>query len=169
MRIPLISFSVLFLLFSTLVFPQGQEQKEKKMPKDELEELMNSAIPFAQKMLKEHGEFFPYGEAIDSHGKIVAVGAHDGREQPPSTELIRLLTDGLRAGAKSGEYKATAIVYDVRIIPPGSNEKSDAIAINLDHRDGLSIITFLPYKISGKDVIYGEMFAQKGEAKIFQR
>ncbi len=31
-------------------------------------------------MLRQHGEFFPYGGALDEHGAVVAVGATDGRE-----------------------------------------------------------------------------------------
>lgn len=49
-------------------------------PKNDCEKLMTSMLPFAQKMLRQHGEFFPYGGALDEHGAVVAVGATDGRE-----------------------------------------------------------------------------------------
>jgi len=163
-------FAIVVLVCSAVVSASGQTQeiKGKKMPKEELEQLMNEVLPFAQKMLKDYGEFYPYGGFINSKGEIVFSGAHDGNEHPSSKDLIDLMTKAFQTAAKSGECRATAIMYDSRIIPPGSTQKSDAIAINLDHADGLSIIVFLPYQIKEKgNVIYGEMFAQKGESKIF--
>src|SRR6266404_4879972 len=82
-------------------------------PKSECEQLMNSALPLAEKMLKEHGEFFPYGQVLGTDGKTAEVGAYDGRERPPSADLIRMLKKTFVAGAKSGKYRATALVYDV--------------------------------------------------------
>ncbi len=140
------------------------------MPKEELDELMNDILPFAQKMLSEHGQFFPYGGAITSKGEIIHVGASDGDEHPPSQKLIDVLIESFQAKAKSGEYRATAIVFDVRVKPPLSEQKTDAVQINLDHADGLSVECFLPYQLKRKgEVVYGEMFAQKGSARVFKQ
>jgi hypothetical protein len=62
------------------------------------------------------------------------------------------------------------VIYDVRIVPPGQTEKSDAVAIDLDHRDGMSVIMYFPYRLtSEKKVIWGELFASKGSNDIFPR
>jgi hypothetical protein len=39
-----------------------------------------------------------------------------------------------------GLYIATAIVVDVRTIPPGKKEKQDAVEVRLDHVSGYSVI-----------------------------
>jgi len=149
---------------------KAQNVKTRKMPKEELEELMNARLPFAQKMLSEHGEFYPYGGAINSSGDVVAIAAYDGDEHPPSQKLIDLLVELFRVEAKAGTYRATAIIFDVRVIPPKSGQKTDAIRIDLDHVDDLSLTLFLPYRIMEKgEVVYGEMFAQAGSAKIFKK
>jgi hypothetical protein len=57
-------------------------------PKSQCEQLMNSALPFAQQMLSEHGEFHPYGETLQVDGKILSVAGYDGRERPPSQQII---------------------------------------------------------------------------------
>lgn len=44
-------------------------------PKAEAEKLMNSAMPLAIKMLKEHGEFYPYGATLTIDGRIIDHGA----------------------------------------------------------------------------------------------
>jgi hypothetical protein len=136
-------------------------------PRDECEYLMNSVLPFAEQMLLKHGEFYPYGAALTADGKVAGVGVYDGREHPPSNDVITLLKEAFIQGAKSGEYTATALIYDVRVILPSSGKKSDAIAISLNHQDGYSLIVMLPYEIKQGRIQFGETFAQKGEADIF--
>jgi len=65
---------------------------------------------------------------------------------------------------------ACALVYDVRVIPPGATEKSDAVAIDLNHRDGMSVTMLYPYHIApDKKVTFGQPFAWKGADDIFTR
>src|ERR1700730_12802808 len=116
--------------------------------KSDAETLMNAVLPFAEKMLEQHSEFFPYGAAMKPNGEIVNVAGYDGQEQPPSNEIIELIKTELRKDAAKGQYKATAIVYDVRVVPPGKANKSDAIAVALDHRDNYSVIVMFPYSLS---------------------
>ena len=135
--------------------------------KEDSQVLMESVLPLAEKLLSEHGEFFPYGGAMKPSGEIVSVAAYDGDEHPPSAELIKLLQDSFKASAKNKEYKATAVVYDVRVQLPESGEKSDAIAIALDHETGYSVVVLIPYNISNDQISYGTIFAQAGKNNIF--
>jgi hypothetical protein len=147
----------------------AQNSKGDKMPKEELEKLMDDILPLAQKMLKDYGEFFPYGGSMTKDGKVQQVGSSDGTEHPPSQKLIELMIESFRADAKAGRIKATAIVMDVRITLPDTDQTSDAILVRLEHIDGLSLNVFFPYSIKGKgEVVYGKTFAQKGEARIFK-
>ena len=148
----------------------AQNVKTDKMARDELDALMNSVLPFAQKMLSEHREFYPYGEALTTKGEVISIGSSDGDEHPPSQKLIDMMTESFQAKARSGEYRATAIVVDVKVTDPSTGKKADAISIRLDHRDDMSLVVFLPYEIDSKGkVTYGELFAQKGDSKIFTR
>lgn len=137
-------------------------------PKSECESLMNEALPFAEQMLSKQGEFFPYGQALSTAGKVVSVAAYDGREQPPSADLIHFLKHAFVQGAKSGEYKATALVYDVRVTLPSSGKKSDAIAVSLNHRDNYSVVVLFAYQIKDGKYVPGEVIAQKGENDVFK-
>lgn len=137
-------------------------------PKEEVEEVMNSGLSFGTEMLEKHGEFFPYGGAMTASGEVISVGGYTGEEQPPSQEVIELLRNGYRKAAESGEYKATALFYDVRVVPPESTTKSDAIAVELDHEQGYSVVVFFPYQLNSGKVIFGQVFAQQGANEIFQ-
>lgn len=159
MRIPL---TILSLMYSLVAGAQNMTP-----PKAECENLMNSALPFAEQMLQKHGEFFPYGAALKATGEILSFAGYDGHEQPPSNDIIRLLKEGFIKGAKSGEYKATALVYDVKIVLPSSSKKSDAISVSLNHRDNYSVTVFFPYQLLNGQLTFGEAFAQKGAADVF--
>jgi hypothetical protein len=136
-------------------------------PKADCQALMNWVLPFAKQMLTTHGEFFPFGGAMRPDGQPVAIGGYDGNEHPQSVDVIALMKNGFIAAARKGEYKATAIVYDARVKLPSTEEKSDAIAISLNHRDNYSVKVLFPYKIDSRKLILGTSFAQKGEADIF--
>jgi hypothetical protein len=136
-------------------------------PKSECEMLLGAVLPFAEQMLRDHGEFHPYGAAMKLDGEIVSVAVYDGREFAPSIDTIKLLKDAFIRAAYERTYKATAHAYDVRVKLPTNGEKSDAVAISLNHEDGYSVVVLFPYKIESGSLYFGEVFAQKGEADIF--
>jgi hypothetical protein len=137
--------------------------------KQESEKLMNAILSLAQNLLRDYGEFYPYGGYMKPDGEIVHIGVKDEEtDHPKSNDLLHLLRDSFSAMAKAGECKVTAIVFDVRVNLPDTDKKGDAIQICLDHVDGYSVEVFFPYEIieSGR-VIYGAIFANKGKSEIF--
>ena len=119
-------------------------------------------------MLAKHGEFYPFGSTMKASGEIVEQAASDGQEHPASQTLIDLMTEAFRREALAGDIRAAAVCYDVRTIPPGQAEKSDAICVGLEHNTGQCVSVFLPYKKGwfGK-IQYGELFAAARDAQIF--
>src|SRR5690348_1235831 len=104
---------------------------------------------------------------MKSDGTIGQNMAYDGREHPPSQPLIDLLHGEFAADGKTGAIIASAVVYDVRTVPPGETEKTDAVAIELDHRDNYSVVVFIPYVVEAGSVHFREAFARKGNFRIF--
>jgi hypothetical protein len=138
------------------------------MARPDLDALFNTALPFAQQMLVERGAFYPFGATMKSDGKIDQVGAHTGEEFPESQELMDLLLGAYRAQALKGELRATALCFDVRTIPPGQTEKSDAICVRLEHVDGDVVDVLLPYCMdSDGNLTWGELFATHGAGTVF--
>ena len=138
--------------------------------KKDYEKLMNALLPLAEKMLKDHGEFYPYGGYMKPDGEIVHVGAKDeDDDHPKSKGLLYVLRDSFSEMARVGECKATAIVFDVRINLPGTTKKTDAIQVCLEHSDSYSADVFFPYEIEGSRLNYGVTFAQEGKHEIFNR
>ena len=87
------------------------------MAHPDLNQLLNSLLPFAERTLAEHGEFFPFGTTMKPDGEIVAVSACDRDERPPSQSVIDLLTHAFRQQARNGDLRAAGICYDARTTP----------------------------------------------------
>ena len=104
---------------------------------------------------------------MQEDGKIVSVAGYDGDQQPASDHVIRLIKSGLVDGARKGTYRATALVCDVKVRLPATGEKSDAVSVSLNHRDGYSVIVIFPYKIDGEVLDFADPYAEKGEGDIF--
>jgi hypothetical protein len=136
--------------------------------KQESERLINAVLPLAEKMLKQHGEFYPYGGYMKPDGTIVDVGAEDpDTDRPKSRDLIYVLRSSFREMASGNQCKAVAVVFDVAVNLPSSSRKSDAIQVCVDHAEGYSVEVFFPYQIVNNQIVYGETFAQEGKHEIF--
>jgi hypothetical protein len=129
-----------------------------------MDALLSAALPFAKQQLAKHGEFFPYGVAMSLDGQIALVAGDTGTERPPSTEVLDILYEGLRS--KAEENRGAAVVADVRL----RGEESDAIQVEVEHRDGIALKVFLPYRkkrLGGVET--GQMRAEAGERRIWPR
>ena len=135
--------------------------------KADCEKLLDELIPFAEKMLREYGEFLPFGGYMLPEGAIVHAGAQSGEEHPPSQDLIDILRGAYQKKASRREVRATALVYDVRVKPPGGDQVQDAILVELDHETHYSIRVVFPYRLLNGAISRGETFAMKGTDAVF--
>ena len=137
--------------------------------KADVEALLNDLLPFAKRMLAVHGEFFPFGGYMRTDGSIVHAGATDPTtDRPTSATLIETLTRDFCKRARRHEIRAAAVVFDVEIIPPGGTAKTDAIQVNLEHKDSYCAEVFFPYRLADFGSLeFGETFAQEGRHVVF--
>jgi hypothetical protein len=144
--------------------------KPMPTPKEDAEALMNDLLPFAKRMLSDHGEFLPFGGVMETSGKIIWQGATTGEDHSPSKDLIEILRNAHIEAAQAGTIRASAIVYDVLIVPPGREVKQDAISVELDHRDNYSVVVHFPYSIDiDGDLSVEKPFAGAGSDLVFPR
>ena len=129
---------------------------------------MNAVFPLAEKMLRDYGEFYPYGGYLRPDGEIVDVGAeYPDTHYPKSRDLIHVLRSSFQEMVRTKRCKAVAIVFDIVVSLPEAGGKSNAIQMCLDHIDGYSAEIFFPYQIINGEIVYGETFAQEGKHEIF--
>src|SRR3546814_40230 len=73
---------------------------------EELHRLVDDLLPFAEKMLREHKEFLPFGGHMKPDGEVVWEGAYNGEELPLSQDLIDMLHESNRSMPRQHLRKA---------------------------------------------------------------
>jgi len=136
--------------------------------KEESEELMDSVLIHARNLLTKFRGFLPYGGYMEPDGAIRHVAVDDpDNEYPGSEPLIEALQTSFQELARNRQCRAVAIVCDVRVQPPGSAEKSDAIQVSIEHIDGYAVKVFFPYSFVDDNPVYGETFVWQAERQFF--
>lgn len=131
---------------------------------------MQEMLPLAKKMLADHGEFYPYGGVLCTDREIVHLGAKESEtDMPASRILIEILQRHFQEQATSGAIMASCLVFDVRIRRPGTEDKVDAIQLNLDHRNDYSVEVIFPYRVKDGELVLDQPFAQAGDGMVFAR
>ena len=140
---------------------------------EKLHELLTYCNDFAETMLKDSQEFYPFGAVLGGDQKVAAVGAHLGEEHPNPSELYKLLLDTFREQATNGEIIAAAIASNVDI--PGNYEPSypDGVRVQLECINYARFI-YTPYSVSEKgflkksiEINFLEPFAVEISPQIF--
>jgi len=138
------------------------------MAHPDLEKLLNTLLPFAQQMLSKYGEFYPFGATMSPDGQVNCVATHDGAERPESQKIIDMMTQTFGQKAKAGEIHAAGICMDIRTIPPGQTERTDAICVCLEHQSGEAVDVCVPYKKGlFKRFKYAALFASRRTPQFF--
>jgi hypothetical protein len=119
-------------------------------------------------MLAKHGEFYPFGSSMTTDGKIVAHGAYDGDENPPSQQLIDLLTHAFRQQAVAGQIRASWDLLRHPNCSTGSVREDRRHLHELRAPERRSGDICLPYKKGwfGK-ISYGEIFGAARKREFF--
>jgi hypothetical protein len=139
-------------------------------PRDELDALLNAVLPFAEQMLTQHGDFYPFGATISRDGKIALIQPfiEEEEEIPDSPQLVHTLYQGLRDQALRREIRGGAVCTNVSMRPEGADEETDAVRVSLDHANHVPLDVFQPYAIERSgDVVYGAIVAVAADPRVF--
>jgi hypothetical protein len=119
-------------------------------------------VPFAEQTIRENGEMFPFGASIDTQCTVAMLAVDlRGQEQPASLDVLDELYQAAVQTADS--LRAVAFVADVRV------GQADALRVELEHRDGVTLTVLVPYSRSRfrKSITLGEMTVSAGAHRIF--
>ena len=128
----------------------------------DFEVLMGTVLPSAESTLKRFSELQPFGASITTDGDVVRLNA-DPRlgQNPRARDVLR----GIYGGAREAAYarRALAVVQD------GRSGGSDAMRIDLEHKDGPCMTVVVPYAISRFKKTYtrGTMTAGPCERRVW--
>jgi hypothetical protein len=132
-----------------------------------MNELLNACLPFARRMIEQHGEFHPFGASLATDGTVQFDGVDSDAAFPPGREVVELLRTALRAKAELEEINAAAICANVDMRAPG-DQTQDAIQVAIEHRDAEPILVFMPYrKTRLRGYEFDDLSAVEGVRTVF--
>lgn len=122
---------------------------------DDLDELLDVVLTFADEQVARAGALAPFGASVGTDG-AAALAAADPTSAGSET-VLAVLRDGFRS--RAGALRAVAVVADVR------TADSDAVRVELEHREGTCLVVLQPYSRSRlrKKVTFGAMSVSVGE------
>jgi len=130
---------------------------------DEMDALLDALVGFARKMLVQRSAFYPFAAEVTSDGRVQMVTADLDAAEPPSEVVLAALHERLRGDASRGEVRAAGTCADVRIEADDGDGSSDAIRVEIEHRDADPVRVFLPYVVEAPGrVVFGELRAEPG-------
>lgn len=129
-----------------------------EVAKTEMDKVLTAAVTFAKSMLEEQGAFYPYAVKLTEGGDTEMVTVPSG-----SDDAMATLLGGL-AGQRF-ELRVGAVVAAVHL----ESIASDAVRVDIEHRDGAALTLVLPYtrKKLRKKIDWGEMQSMVVEPRIW--
>lgn len=105
---------------------------------------------------------YPFGAAMTADGELKMLAADSGSGEHPASQDV---LDALYAGARESreEHRAVAFAADVKA------NGSDAVRVELEHREGTALVLVVPYTRSRfkKTVTLGRMAGGVGERRVW--
>jgi hypothetical protein len=130
----------------------------------ELDQLLEAALGFAQRELAKRGEFYPYAVVVrhDGDTELVAGPTDETNDRPPSAAVVAACRTALIE--RRDQLRATALVANL-----GLPDGSDAVQVELEHSEGSAITVLLPdsKKRFGRGVDYGQLRAATGTRHVW--
>lgn len=114
---------------------------------EQLSALVTYCTDFAKTMLKDTGDFYPFGATLTNDGKFGSVGGHNGQERPNAQEIYKLLGCNFAADAAAGKLSAVALAANVNIPDEYSPSAPDGVRVHVE-AEGFSRFIYMPYRIT---------------------
>lgn len=132
----------------------------------ESEELLNDGLAIARALLVKDGEFKPFASGLTRDREVERV-AGISRGERSSREIVGLLEQSLRGEADERNYRAIAIVSDVRFEVDGDPEPRAAVQVTLEHREGYCVDVIARYTRNRDSIEFDRLMASPRVGRVF--
>jgi hypothetical protein len=134
----------------------------------DLQLLADRILPFARDAIAEEGFLVPVAACVSPRGEVVPLRRSqpvDGEVDVP--ELVDELLRALRTLAQRGDARAVAWCIDMRVVPPGTTEKTDAIVLFFESAAGASVVV-TPYRDApGPGTAFAKPYGYRAQPQVF--
>ena len=128
---------------------------------DDLDGLTALVLETAERHLASHGEFAPFAAGISQSGEASLSHAAPDGDESSAADLLEALYEGAREEAAT--ERAVAFAADVAL------EGSDAVQIELEHREGVALCLIVPYgrRRLRRGVTFSGMTVNAGDPRVW--
>jgi hypothetical protein len=136
------------------------------MSRDDFAALSNVLLEHAKRAIIEDGALLPVGATVTEGGEVVPLARINSfdDEKDDVQSLVDEILRTFRTLAKEKKVRAVAWCVDMRVVPPGSQDKTDALMLFCESVDGAALVVMNPYadapgpatKFSGRHVLSTE-------------
>lgn len=138
-------------------------------------ELLNTAMEYARRVLKRYGEIGPFAFSMDDAGNVSRETLDLPRLPPDAESLWKLLHDHVSERARRSEIQAVAVAAIVTLAQASPEGYSDGVVFHIERRGGYAIKVIVPYAIYGgllwnllpRRVVNGKIIVREIPATIF--
>jgi hypothetical protein len=137
-------------------------------PRDDMNLVCRTAGDFAFQQIAKYGDFIPFAVVIDREGGLRFVALGEDQVEDGGPKDLAKVRNILRAGAKKGEYVATAVASDVRVRLEDNGEVTDAVRVEVEHISDEPTTCILPYRRKKKAVgQHIDPYLEPGDRVVF--
>ena len=137
--------------------------------RDEVNRLLSQAYQAAEFMLSRGRGFEPFSLAMGPDGGIRIINAVLDPTQPSTIEQrVAYAQHVLRKMAEGGEVKATAFVALMQFRQAGKETFTDAVVLEVEHRDDGAVNFYVPFEWQGDKPVLGTPIARRREPQVFR-
>lgn len=129
----------------------------------DIQNIIDYSHNFAEIMLNDGGEYYPFGAKINLNGELTPIGFEDpSTDNPESQPIINELRTVFQGELKAEKIRCYGITYDVRVMINDLGDKSDAICIEIIHLNDDKIPNYyFPYHWKDNKLCFGKSFGMK--------
>ena len=137
-------------------------------PTDEIQEILQLPAAVAERMLNEHGEFYPYAAALGSDGELNAVATDVDDDSPDVAEALLALHVGpARAGGRGCDPRVRHCRGRDAHGPGQRRDRPMPSRSSSTTRTPTRVDIFVPYETEGEGIKFGELVAAEGREPVF--
>ena len=127
----------------------AQEARQKAISvQKQLDDLVNVGGKYAYKQLTDSKYFAPFAVGVNAAKQVVVLRVPDSEIKASFSDKIAKLREILKETAKKNKITSAALFVQAQV--PHQGVDVDGVAIEMEHRLGLSILRFSPYDIDLK-------------------
>lgn len=123
-----------------------EDLKKKVMNiQEQLDDLVVQGGKYAYLQIAQKNGLSPFAVGVDKIGSVIMLEVPKSEEKATFKDKILKLREMLKLGADKGKFEAAALFVQAQV--PFKGEKVDGVAIEMEHKKGLSVLRFSPYEV----------------------